>query len=603
MHGMNKEGLYREALVRMIEVLRQHRSLLVYIQGSPDPDALASAFAITSLCEMLGVRAEIVASAEPSLAQNKEIIKKCKIPLRVEKHPEKLTGFNGYAIVDFQSVHVAGLTDRIPCVLHIDHHEPVKETVPVQYKLIDEKAGSTSTMIALAFKESFAVEFNELLRKTGSALVLGIQTDTDKMVHANEVDFIALSFLSQFSDSRLIDEIIGIPLSGATLSILEKAVAQKAVYKDWLIAGAGYVEESNRDSIAIAADYLLGSGSISAVVVFAIVVKKNGEGFTLDASVRSRNSDFDMDAFIKEITANGGGRRFKGAFQVSLDFFTYCPDRTMLWEMVSKTVHHAVVIKRDELPIIELKGLYRRVKNKVSSLFRNFLIVGMIVLLAASHIACAKKFGMERKTGFADRINIEIDKRGECALLRQRDFDVAVSELSETGWAKLYAMSQYQKKRGFGEARIPRLHFFHIILFNVGKSPLSIPNVFIRYDGQEIQEMQNNEILRRLSSPAYAAIDFKKVLENKRYLGDKWCISEIDYERDVIGYDFNAIPAGDAMIWVAVFDWIPVQHRKFSIVIRVRNEINGEEKTVDFPFERKEFRTKGKYFIKEERKE
>ena len=75
MHGMNKEGLYRGALGRMIEVLRQHRSLMVYIKGSPDPDALASAFAIKSLCEMLGVKAEMVASVEPSLAQNKEIIK------------------------------------------------------------------------------------------------------------------------------------------------------------------------------------------------------------------------------------------------------------------------------------------------------------------------------------------------------------------------------------------------------------------------------------------------------------------------------------------------------------------------------------------------
>lgn len=592
-----KDVRYKELLGEIIGALRRHRSVLVYIQGSPDPDALASAMVIKTLCEAIGIHVDIVASMEPSLAQNRDIIKKFHVPLKIERHVEKLSSYDAYAIVDYQSVEVLGLTGKIPCVLHLDHHEPTPQSVHADVRCVDDTAGSTSTMIALAFKEAGNGEYEKVLSKTASLLVLGIQTDTDKTVHAGEMDFIALEYLSAYADKKLIDDIIGVPISEVTLAILEKAIRQKAVYRDWLIAGVGYIGEKERDSIAITADYLLGSEKLTAVAVFAIVEKKKGEGMTLDVSVRSRDGNFDMDFFIKEITATGGGRKYKGAFQVNLDFFTYCPDKSMLWEMVSKTVHNAIIKKRDELPIIELKGLYRKIKNKIFTVFRMAIVISLVSLLMASW-GCTKKYGMARRISPGERIDIEIDKRGECALVRQRNFDIAVSELSEAGWAKLMTITQYQKKRGAEEIRVPRLHFFHIVLSNVGKTPLSISGVSLRYGESEAKELKSEEVLRRCSSPVYASIDMKKIIENKRYLGDKWCFSEMEYEKDVIGYSLPSISAGDVLVKMAVFDWIPVQYRKFLLVVVVKDEITGEEKTVEFPFVRKEYRTKGKFFTK-----
>lgn len=590
-----KNTRYRELLGDIITALRRYASVLVYIQGSPDPDALASALVIKTLCETLGLRADLVASMQPSLSQNRDIIKKFHVPLKIEKHLDKLSSFDAYAIVDYQSAEIQGLTGKIPCVLHLDHHEPAQHHIHADVRCIDENAGSTSTILALAFKESDETGYEEVLLKTGSLLVLGIQTDTDKTVHAGDLDFDALAYLASYANRKLVDEIIGIPISEVTLAVLERANRQKAVYKDWLIAGVGYIGEKERDSIAITADYLLGSEKLTTVVVFAIVEKKEGRGYTLDVSVRSRDANFEMDYFIKEITPTGGGRKYKGAFQVNLDFFTYCTDKSMLWEMVSKTVHNAIIKKRDELPIIELKGLYRKFKKKISTLFRMTVVVCMMAVFACSS-GCSRKYGMERKTSPDERIDIETDRRGDCALVRHRDFDIAVSALSEADWVKLMGLSQYQKKRGTDEVRIPRLIFFHFVLSNVGKVPLSIKSVSLRYGESEIKELRSEEVLRRCSSPVYASIDLRKIIENKRYLGDKWCFSEIEYEKDVIGYAFPSIPPGETLIRIAVFDWIPVQHRKFSLVVSVKNEISLEEKTIDFPFVRKEYRTRGKFF-------
>lgn len=591
-----KELRYSKLLAEIVEMLRRYRVLLVYIQGSPDPDAIASAMVIRTLCEKHGVKADIVASMEPSLAQNKNIIKKFHVPLIVEKHLDRLSAYNAYAIVDYQSVEVPGLTGKIPCVLHLDHHESVKQNIPIGVQCIDERAGSTSTMLTHAFKEYVTKEYDDVLLKTASLLVLGIQTDTDKTVHAGELDFAALSYLSSYADKKIVDEIIGVPISEVTLGILEKANRQKSVYRDWLIAGVGYIAEKERDSIAITADYLLGSEKLSTVAVFAIVEKGEEKGYALDVSVRSRDENFDMDFFIKEITPTGGGRKYKGAFQINLDFFRYCPDKSMLWDIVSKTVHNAIIKKRDELPIIELKGLYRKLKKKISTIFR-ITVVGLMTSAMLCSSGCSRKFGMARQVSPDARIDIETDKRGVCALVRHRDFDIAASQLTEADWVKLLSMSQYQKKRGADAIRLPRLHFFHIVLSNVGKAPLSISGVAIRYVDSEVQELQKEEVLRRCSSPVYGSIDLRKIIENKRYLGDKWCFSEMEYEKDVIGYSLPSIAAGETLIKIAVFDWIPVQHRKFNLVIRVRNEITHEEKSIDFPFERKEYRTKGTFFV------
>ena len=81
--------------------------------------------------------------------------------------------------------------------------------------------------------------------------------------------------------------------------------------------------------------------------MFALIEKK--EGLTLAASLRTASKRFDLNRFIKRITSEGGARAFKGAFQVDLDYFRYCPDRELLWKIVHMTTVEA--LKRQGVPM------------------------------------------------------------------------------------------------------------------------------------------------------------------------------------------------------------------------------------------------------------
>ncbi|MCX7678760.1 MAG: DHH family phosphoesterase [Spirochaetes bacterium] len=597
---MKIELRYREALEQVINTLKKYNSILIYIQGSPDPDALASSFAIKQLCDIFDIRAEIVSSREPSLKQNREIIKRFKVPLRVKKDDEYISHFDAYVIMDFQSALVSGISEKIPCALHIDHHEPKHDDLPVDFRFVDENAGSTSTILTLMFKEYHGHEYDRVLRTIGSLLMIGIHVDTDKTIHASSIDFVALSFLEEYTDKRIVDQIVGIPFTKDTLEILETVSKQKLIYKDWLIAGAGFLHETRRDNIAIAADYLLGSEKIKFVAVYAIVEMNGAKQYTLDVSLRSRDPSFNLDFFIKEITPEGGGRKYKGAFQVNLNFFTYCPNKAMLWDLVSQTVNNAIIKKREELPLIELKGIYQKLKNKIGTLFRMLVLVIGFTVSAFGMIGCEKKFGIMRYTSFNDTGYLELSKSKDCALLRNSTFDVAVTEINELSWEKLLSLAEYKSKSDYAMFRIPRLHFFLIVVFNVGKEPISITWVTINHEKGQMRELTKDEIYSRCSSPVYRLIDMKRFLSNKRYLGEKWCFSEMDIEKDIIGYDYNIIFPGETIMRIAVFDWIPVQYRKFSLIVGIKNEITLEENKVAFPMMRKEYRMRGKFFVKDE---
>lgn len=590
---------YKDLFQRMITVLKRYGSVLIYIKGSPDPDAMGSSFVVKKLCDLLGIRADIVAAVAPSLPQNRAMISRLGIHLKYEKNTGSLDQYDAYVIADFQSAHVKGLSGKLPCALHIDHHEEIEEDVKVDLKVTGTGAGSVSTMIALALRESDFQGRDSILADAATALVLGIQTDTDNYLHAGDDDFQALAFLSPFSDRKTINEISGIPFSDVTIDLLKKARAGKMLYKDWLIAGVGYISDRHRDSIAIIADFLIREEGCSTAVVFALVEKNGGKNLALDASIRTKDSDLDLDFLIKQITQEGGGRRFKGAYQVNLDYFLHCPDRDKLWDLVSMTTGSVISRLRDDIHMIELKGFYRSVRKRISSLFRGSALLALALSLSFGSAACGRKFGMVRAIRPAERLDMEVNKKYGCALIRNRDFDVAVQEIGLPEWEHLLKHEIFLKKKGNSEARIPRLHFFHVTLTNAGLVPMKIDEILVRYGDIEKRAMSTVEVLDRCKSPAYAAINIKSLLGMKRYLGDKWCIKEIDYSTQVIDYLPDVIIPGDCIILVSAFDWIPVQYRDLKVVLKVKHAGQDRQKTVDFDFKRLEFRTRGGHFTRE----
>lgn len=361
---------YKELSQKLVQVVQQYQNMLIYIKGSPDPDVIGSSFALKVICTKLGIKASIVATVEPSLPQNRAIIDKLNIPINFIHKLENSDPYDSYAILDFQSVKLNGISGKIPCAIHIDHHESVEEDDPVGLQIISDKAGAASTIMTQILRQLDIELGEEEKREVTTALQYGIQTDTNHFAHATDMDYEAFNYLSLYSDNNILQEIIGLPLSEKALKLFGRAINSQIVYKEWLIAGIGFIDESFRDSIALIADFLLQKEKVSAVIVFAAIEKNNKKELTLDASVRTRDDAFNLDDLIKHISPDGGARPYKGAFQVNMDYFTSCPDRKILWEVINQTTIATIKKQRDTIPIMELKSSFAKIRKKFLSFFK-----------------------------------------------------------------------------------------------------------------------------------------------------------------------------------------------------------------------------------------
>ena len=195
--------LYKN-IIKSVEGLS---NILIVIKGSPDPDALGSSFAMMALLETIGVSSKIVAEESLHLSQNRIFTKELNLPVEFEWSSSSLDRYDGYAILDFQSVCVKSIGLHLPCIVHIDHHEEVLEDVIPRVKFVSHLVGSTCTIMSLVLKESKVALPDKLRRRIFSALMYGIQTDTDKYEHATPLDFEAYEYIVADADLELIEKI------------------------------------------------------------------------------------------------------------------------------------------------------------------------------------------------------------------------------------------------------------------------------------------------------------------------------------------------------------------------------------------------------------
>jgi len=351
----------------LVDRIRAYGNILIYIQGSPDPDGLASAFLFKLICEGLERQAAIVSANPPSLPQNIRLIRDLQLPVQFHLPPGQVKKYDAYVILDFQSVSAEGITGVIPCLAHIDHHEKTKEELPVDFSLVLEDAGSTSGILVRLFREMGIEVGKKSWRRAATALYYGIQTDTDNFSHATALDRESLSYLEPRVDKRCLSRIASLPISGEAVDFLRMAARHQVVIQRWLIAGVGFIEEDHRDNLALVADLLLKRAGIETVVVFGLIRRPGG--LTLDASLRTRDRELDLNRLIKDLVRNGGARHYKGAFQVNLDFFVHAPDPDRLWEMVRDTTINALRGKIREVTPSRFGHLIQGLWKRVTGLF------------------------------------------------------------------------------------------------------------------------------------------------------------------------------------------------------------------------------------------
>lgn len=328
------------------EVLRsvQGEPLVILISGHPDPDAIGSAIAHQRICEFLGVPATIAHVLPLSHRENRALAKLLHLDMFQVSSREDLTRFKYLSLVD---THTHEPTIELPVDLKllsiVDHHRALR---PICAPFVEMRPdlGATCTLYAGYLQQGLAPLNNERREdaRVATALVFGIQTDTDDFSLATPTDFLAAAYAKSYCDTDLLARIGRRTMAASAMDILGRGLEDLHVIRDFALAGVGYVPAGDRDSIATSADFILRREDLDTVVVYGIVEDR------IDGSLRTRSASIDPSIFLQTAfgkdrsgRAYGGGRADKGGFQIPLGMLAECEDTEALWKISRQVVHAA----------------------------------------------------------------------------------------------------------------------------------------------------------------------------------------------------------------------------------------------------------------------
>ncbi|HTZ38736.1 MAG TPA: bifunctional oligoribonuclease/PAP phosphatase NrnA [Syntrophales bacterium] len=302
-------------LEKLHELIRGKRKVLIVTHNHPDPDALASAFALKYLFQSRWKVGSIIASSGiVGRAENRAMIRQLKIDLKPLAEVN-LKNFSIIALVDTQpGAGNNSLPKSIIPDIVIDHHVPVRaKTRLAQYYDIRTDYGSTSTILAEYLRDAGIEEMN---RKVATALLYGIRSDTRDLgrgVSPKDVD--ACMYFYQRVLFRLLSQIEHPEVPRDYLSILEKAIRNARIYKDVVTLDLGHVE--HLEIIAEMADLMVRVEGVKWVLSLGEFV--GDLYFSLRTKKRLGSADRIAQKMVADLGSGGGHEMMAGGKIPSAD--------------------------------------------------------------------------------------------------------------------------------------------------------------------------------------------------------------------------------------------------------------------------------------------
>jgi nanoRNase/pAp phosphatase (c-di-AMP/oligoRNAs hydrolase) len=336
-------------------VLDRHRGerQLIVIQDFPDPDALSSAWAYQLIAEQYQIQCDIVYAGTLSHQENIALVKLTGLPAKRWNlqafQDSDLSVYRGCVLVDSQGTNSQLMPiveqAKIPIIVTIDHHSKQKD---LDAEFIDLRPQTRATATILTqYIQSGLLKFNNSNNKhikCATALMHGLRSDTNRLMQAQEEDFLAAAYLSRFYDSQLINAVLQSARSRRVMEVIERSLKNRTTVNNFSIAGVGYLRYDDRDAIPQAADFLVTEEDIHTAVVYGIVHNQDEDIEIVIGSLRTTKLTLDPDEFIKEAFGKdaqgrffGGGRYMAGGFEIPVGFlgsYNDNPDYAKLkWEV------------------------------------------------------------------------------------------------------------------------------------------------------------------------------------------------------------------------------------------------------------------------------
>jgi nanoRNase/pAp phosphatase (c-di-AMP/oligoRNAs hydrolase) len=323
------------------------KHVLVALRGHPDPDGIASAMAQAHLAQRYGVAQTTIGYChELSHRENRALVKLLGVDLRKLKSVKEVGHVDFISMVDAHDLD-PDLADAegIEVLTIVDHH---RAPSPPRARFVDlrHEVGATATIFVEYLEQLAPLDVEvEDDRRIATALMHGLATDTDDFVLARAGDHRAAAQISEVMDRDLLTDLSRRLIAPSAMDVMARALAALVVRRNFATAGIGFVSESDRDTIAQAADFLVRREDIDTVVVYGVV----GDRF-IEGSLRTHSPSVDPAAWLEQAfgyddkgRAYGGGRRDKGGFRIPIGFLGRSTDRAQLWTLVEHAMRSALL--------------------------------------------------------------------------------------------------------------------------------------------------------------------------------------------------------------------------------------------------------------------
>jgi len=326
-----------EALRQTLEQ-HQHERQLVILQDFPDPDALSCAWAYQLIAQQYDIQCDIVYAGALSHQENIALVKLTGLPAQrwtIQATKSKdLSVYKGCALIDNQGTTSQLMTlvqeASIPITVVIDHHSLQGDLKP-EFADLRPQVRATATIFTQYLQAGLLALDSSVSQhvKCATALMHGLRSDTNRLMQAQEEDFLAAGYLSRFYDSQLLNAVLQANRSKRVMDVIERSLKNRTVQNNFSIAGVGYLRYDDRDAIPQAADFLVTEENVHTAVVYGIVHDEDEELEVVIGSLRTTKLTLDPDEFIKEAFGQdsqgrffGGGRTGAGGFEIPMGFLS-----------------------------------------------------------------------------------------------------------------------------------------------------------------------------------------------------------------------------------------------------------------------------------------
>jgi nanoRNase/pAp phosphatase (c-di-AMP/oligoRNAs hydrolase) len=334
-------------------ISHKHDRQLVILQDFPDPDALSSAWAYQLIAQQYDIKCDIVYAGTLSHQENIALVKLTSLPaqrwtLQTLKSKD-LSSYQGFVLIDNQGT-TSGLVPivqqaGVPLLVVVDHHN-IQGDLKSEFLDIRPSVRATATIFTQYLQSgllSLDGSINQHV-KCATALMHGLRSDTNRLMQAQEEDFMAAAYLSRFYDTQLLNAVLQATRSKRVMDVIERSLKNRTVQNNFSIAGVGYLRYDDRDAIPQAADFLVTEENVHTAVVYGIVHDEDDELEVVVGSLRTSKLTLDPDEFIKEAFGQdssgrffGGGRTSAGGFEIPMGFLSGSNENSayakMKWEV------------------------------------------------------------------------------------------------------------------------------------------------------------------------------------------------------------------------------------------------------------------------------